>query len=209
MINPENIIFSGTESISTEDISDITSLKLPTRLIFIRTKLIERELKKNLSLKQISVTRQIFPFGLKIDLQSRNPVAFAIREEKGISIKGYVDNEGEFIKEKYFDNKENIIFPVKVFGWNEKYKIYISKIFKAYKNNNDLMVINIDTNGFIILKERELQEIFLGYISRDIDYKLNLILDIKNQLNKQKLSKKIKSLDLTDLSNPKLKVFIP
>ncbi len=208
-VDLKNIYIYGAEFISVNDITENTSLQLPRRLIFIKTKLIEKELEKNISLKQISISRQIFPFGLIIDIQTRNPIAFAVKEEKGIKVQGFVDKNGVFINKKYVPDREKLIFPIKIFGWKKDYKNLISLIIKNYEGTDDLEAIKISSEGFITLEEKFLQKIFLGFKTKDIEEKLNLIFDIREQFKKQKFRKKIKSLDLTDLTNPKIKVFIP
>ena len=207
-VDIKNIHIKDADFFLVNDFTENSSLQLPERLILIKTKLIEKELKQNLSLKQISINRQILPFGLGINIQTRTPVAFAQTEENGIKIKGFVDQDGFFIKEKYLP-KGNLIFPIKILGWKKDYKKLISLIIKTYKNNDDLEVINISSEGFITLEEKFLKKIFLGFQTQEIEEKLNLIFDIKDQLKKQQIRKKIKSLDLTDLANPKIKVFIP
>ena len=205
----KNIYINGADIIKASDIVENTSLQLPYRLIFIKTKLIEKELEQNISLKQISINRQIFPFGLVIHLKMRSPVAFAEREENGIKINGFIDKEGFFIEEKYLSNRDNLNFRIKIIGWKKDYKKLISLIIKTYRDTNDLEVIKISTDGFITLEDKFLQKIFLGFKTQEIEEKLNLIFDMKEQFKKQKIRKKIKSLDLTDLANPKIKVFIP
>jgi len=208
-VDLKNTNIKGTEFISITDIIENSSLQFPTRLIFIKTKLIEKELKQNLSLRQISITRQIFPFGLNIKIQTRKPVALANREENGIKVEGFVDKDGVFIDKKYLPEREKLIFPIKITGWNKDYKKLISFIIKIYKDNDDLEVIKISSEGFITLEEKFFQKIYLGSQIQEIEEKLNLIFDIKEQIKKKKIGKKIKSLDLTDLTNPKIKVFIP
>ena len=69
-VNIQNIKIAGSELFSEKDVVDNSSLKFPIRLIFINTSYLEKELKQNLSLKNISVSRQILPFGLKVYLNS-------------------------------------------------------------------------------------------------------------------------------------------
>ncbi len=208
-IDVKDIFINGADFIKVNDITENSSLQLPKKLIFIKTKLIEKELKQNISLRQISINRQIFPFRLIINLQTRTPVAFAEKEENGVKIKGYVDKDGVFMNDKYVPEKENLIFPIKIFGWKEDYKELISLIIKTYKKNDDLESIKISSEGFITLEEKFLQKIFFGFKTQEIEEKLNLIFDIKEQFKNQNIRKKIKSLDLTDITNPKIKVFIP
>ena len=208
-VDLKDIYVYGSDLITVADIIENSSLKLPRKLIFIKTKLIEKELEQNISLGEISITRQILPFGLRINIQKGKPVAFAEREENGIKIKGFVDKDGNFIKEKYLPERKNLIFPINIFGWKKDNKKLISIILKKYKDTNDLEVIKINSEGFVTLKEKFLQKIFLGSNNQEIEEKLNLIFDIKEQLKKQTIHKKIKSLDLTDLTIPEIKVFIP
>ena len=208
-VNSKNVYINGLKFISLNEIVDNSSLRLPKRLIFIKTKLIEKELMQNTSFSQISITRQIFPFGLRIFIKTREPVAFAEKEKNGLTIQGFVDKDGVFVDEKYFPEKKNLIFPIKIFGWKKDYEKLISKIIATYKDTNDLEVIKISSEGFITLEEKFLKKIFLGFKNREIVEKLNLIFDLKKQLKEQTMGKKIKSLDLTDLTNPRIKVFIP
>ena len=208
-VNLKDIYIKGSDFIKINDITQNSSLQLPKKLILIKTKLIEKELTQNISLRQISITRQIFPFGLVINIKTRTPVAFAEKEENGIKTKGFIDKDGVFIEENHILERKNLTFPIKISGWQKKYQKLISLIIKTYKENDDLEAIKISSEGFITLEEKFLQEIFLGFKTKEIEEKLNLIFDIKAQFKKQNISKKIKSLDLTDLANPKIKVFIP
>ena len=208
-VDLKNTYIIGTEFVSLRDITENSSLQLPIRLIFIKTKLIEKELKENLSLKQISINRQIFPFGLKIKLQTRKPVAFASREENGLKVEGFVDKDGIFIDKKYFPEKEKLTFPIKIFGWNKDSEKIIKLILKKYEDNDALEIIKISSKGFITVEENFLKKIYLGYQLEDLEEKLNLIFDIQEQIKKQKIRKNFKSLDLTDINNPTIKVFIP
>ena len=66
----QDIKIYDSELFSKEDVVNNSSLKFPVRLIFIETNFLEKELKQNLSLKNVSVIRQIFPFGLKIEVNT-------------------------------------------------------------------------------------------------------------------------------------------
>ncbi|MDC3122167.1 FtsQ-type POTRA domain-containing protein, partial [Prochlorococcus sp. AH-716-J21] len=75
-VDIQDIRISGSELFFQNDVLNSSSLKFPIRLIFIKTNFLEKELKQNLSLKNVSVSRQIFPFGLKIHIRTRTPVAY-------------------------------------------------------------------------------------------------------------------------------------
>ena len=75
-VNLQDIRISGSELFSKNDVVKNTSIKFPIRLILINTNFLETELKQNLSLKNVSVNRELFPFGLKVKVDTRTPLAF-------------------------------------------------------------------------------------------------------------------------------------
>ena len=204
----QNISIFGSQLISKEDIITNSSLNLPTPLLFIKTKFTEKELKKNLSLKNVSVTRQLIPFGLKIRIKTRTPIAYGEKISNGKKINGFIDQDGFFINEKYAD-KDNIKnFSSKVFGWEENFREILSKILNSQKNNDvEFISIKFSPNGFLTLEEKSLKTIFLGVDPQIIETQLQIIFDIKNQLKGRIILQRIDNIDLTDPNNPKIKVF--
>ena len=100
-VDVHNIKIYGSKLFTEKDIVENSSLNIPTRLIFIKTKYIEKELKQNLSLKNISVRRQILPFGLIILIQTRKPVAYGERVLNSEKISGFIDEDGFFIYKQH------------------------------------------------------------------------------------------------------------
>ena len=209
-INLNNIKIIGSEVITKEDIITNSSIKFPERLINIKTKLLEKELKKNLSLKNISITREILPFGLRIIIQSREPIAKAEKFLEGNSINGYIDIDGIFIPYEYADLSKETLLPIKFFIWNNESSDAISKILEAQKKFDiNFTNIFIYPDGSIVLEEKTLKKILLGFDSNIIDIQLILINNLKDQLKNNKIIKNIESIDLSDPSNPEIKVFKP
>ena len=209
-VNIQNIRITGSELFSKNDLVDNSSLKFPIRLIFINTSFLEKELKQNLSLKNVSVSRQILPFGLKVYLKTRTPIAFGERILNNKKIKGFIDKDGIFITETNADNINLSEINIKVFGWSEKFKKILSEIFIA-QENSDLEIVKIifSPNGFLTVEEKDLKTIFLGFNNNLINYQLQVINNLKNEFEKNNFSKKIDSIDLTDPDKPKIKVFKP
>ena len=209
-VNFQNIRIYGSDYFSKEEIINNSSLNLPTRLIFIKTKYAEKELKKNLSLKNVSINRQIIPFGLSILIKTRIPIAYGEKTINGAQISGFIDENGFFISEK-FTNTQNIKkLPTKVFGWTENFKGTLSKILKSQKNNEvEFTIIRLSKNGFLTLDEKSLKTILLGFNQKIIDSQLEIINDIKKQLDQTNVLKKIDNIDLTDPKKPIIKVFKP
>ena len=209
-VNSNNLTIYGSQLFSKEDLVNNSSLDFSTRLIFIKTKLIEKELKQNLSLDQVSLRRQIFPFGLKIFIKTRTPIAYGERILNGKKISGFIDEEGIFISKNHVEEKNLGDIYIQVFGWHENFRKTLSKILISQNNNDfELIKVNFSPNGFLTLEEKYLKTIFLGFNPDLLLTQLQKIRDLKNQLKKNNFSYEIDNVDLTDPNKPKIKVFKP
>jgi len=203
-----DIRISGSELFSQNDLAKNSSLEFPIRLILINTFFLEKELKKNLSLKNISVNRELFPFGLKVNINTRTPIAYGEKILNDEKILGFIDKDGVFIDRKNSDEKNLNKPTIQVFGWKDKFKKIISKIFIAQENNEfEIVKITFSPNGFLTVEEKDLKTIFLGFNPNLINYQLQIINKLKNEFKKNNFSEKIDNIDLTDPNKPKIKVF--
>ena len=209
-VNVQDIRISGSGLFSKNDLLKNSSLKFPIRLIFIKTNFLEKELKQNLSLKHVSARRQLIPFGLKIHINTRNPIAFGERIVNDEKISGFVDKDGFFINKQNTENINTSELTIQVVGWEKKFKKILSKIFIAQeKYNLEIVNITFSTNGFLILEEKDLKKIFLGLNPNLINYQLQIIKNLKNEFKNNSFSEKIDNIDLTYPNKPKIKVFKP
>ena len=209
-VETQDIRISGSELFSQNDLVNNSSLKLPIRLIFIKTNLIEKELKQNLSLKNISVNRQIFPFGLKVEINTRTPIAYAEKILNGEKIYGFVDNDGIFINKQNAEDINLSKLTTQVFGWEDKFKKTLSEILIAHESYEfEIVKITFSPNGFLTVEEKDLKTIFLGFKPNLINNQFQKINYLKNEFKKNSFSKKIDNIDLTNPDKPKIKVFKP
>ncbi len=209
-VNVNNIKIYGSTLFKAKDILENSSLNFPTRLVFIKTKYIEKELKQNLSLKKISVIREILPFGLRILIQKRTPVAYGERVFNSEKISGFIDEDGFFIDTQHAEKVTLGRSAIQVYGWQEKSIKTLSKILGAQKNGEiDLIKISFSPNGFLTLEEKDLKLILLGFDQTLVRSQLKIISKIKDHLKKNNLSGEIDNIDLTDPNKPKIKVFKP
>ena len=209
-VNINDIRISGSELFSQNDIVKNSSLKFPIRLILINTYFLEKELKQNLSLKNISVNRELFPFGLKVKVNTRTPIAYGERLLNKEKIFGFIDKDGIFIEKQNVEEKKFKGLTIKVFGWKEKFKKVLSEIFIAQENYDfDIVKISFSPNGFLTVEEKDLQTILLGFNPNLINYQLQIINNLKNEFKRNNFSEKIDNIDLTDPNKPKIKVFKP
>ena len=209
-VNIKDIRIFGSELFSQNDIVKNSSLKFPIRLILINTYFLEKELKQNLSLKNISVNRELFPFGLKVKVNTRTPIAYGERLLNKEKIFGFIDKDGIFIEKQNVEEKKFKGLTIKVFGWKEKFKKVLSEIFIAQENYDfDIVKISFSPNGFLTVEEKDLQNILLGFNPNLINYQLQIINNLKNEFKRNNFSEKIDNIDLTDPNKPKIKVFKP
>ena len=209
-VDIEDIRISGSELFSQNDVVKNSSLNFPIRLIFVKTNLLEKELKQNLSLKNVSVNRELFPFGLKVHINSRIPIAYGERILNDEKILGFIDKDGIFINKQNVDEKNFDKLTIQVLGWKEKFKKILSEIFIAIENYElEIVKISFSYDGFLTIEEKDLNTIFLGLRPNLINYQLQIINNLKNEFKKSSFSKKIDSIDLTNPNKPKIKVFKP
>ncbi len=206
----QDIIISGSKLFSNTDVVNNSSLRFPIRLIFIKTNFLEKELKHNLSLKNVSVSRQILPFGLKVHIQTRTPLAYGVRILNNEKISGFIDIDGIFINKENAEVKNLNNLNIQVFGWEEKFKKILSEILIAQENYEfEIVKVTFSPNGFLSVEEKDLKTIFLGFNPNLINYQLEIINQLKIEFQKNKISKKIENIDLTDPNKPLMKVFKP
>ena len=165
---------------------------------------------KNLSLKNISVSRELFPFGLKVRVNTRIPIAYGEKIFNDQKTSGFIDRDGIFINRKNVDEKNLKNLTTQVFGWKEKYKKILSEILVAQENYKfELVKITFSPNGFLTIEEKDLKKILLGFNPNLIKNQLQIINNLKNEFKKNNFSEKIDNIDLTDPNKPKIKVFKP
>jgi len=209
-VNIQDIRISGSKLFTQNDVVKNSSLKFPIRLILINTNFLEKELKQNLSLKNVSVNRELFPFGLRVKVDTRTPIAYGEKILNDEKISGFIDKDGIFIDRKNTYKKKLNKLTIQVFGWKEKFKNILSEIFIAQENYElEIVKVSFSPNGFLTIEEKDLKTIFLGFSPNSINYQLQIINNLKNEFKKNNFSEKIDNIDLTDPNKPKIKVFKP
>ncbi len=179
-VDIKHIRVSGSELFSRNEVINNSSLKFPIRLIFVKTNLLEKELKQNLSLKNVLVNRELFPFGLKVHIDSRIPIAYGERISNEEKISGFIDKEGFFIEKQNADKKNLNKLTIEVFGWKEKFKKMLTDIFIATENYElEIVKITFSSDGFLTVEEKDLKTIFLGFKPNLINYQLQIINNLK------------------------------
>jgi len=93
---------------------------------------------------------------------------------------------------------------------HDEFEKILSEIFIALdKYELEIVKITFSSDGFLTVEEKDLKTIFLGFKPNLINYQLQKINNLKNELKKNSFSKKIQNIDLTNPDKPKIKVFKP
>ena len=209
-VNIKDIEIYGSDFFKKEVIIKNSSVDFPKGLIFINPKFMEKELKRNLSLENILISRQIIPFRLKIRIKTRTPIAYGEKTISGKETKGFIDKDGFFIDYKYADIRDPKGLSLEVIGWKKKFRKILSKIIKSQQDDEiEFSKIIFSPDGFLTLVEKDLNIILLGLNSNFIDYQLQIIKNLKYQFKTNNIPKKIDNIDLTDPIKPTIKVFKP
>ncbi len=209
-VNIQDLKITGSKLFSKTDVVNNSSLKFPIRLIFIKTNFLEKELKQNLSLKNVSVIRQVLPFGLRVHIKTRTPVAYGERILKNEKILGFIDIDGIFINKENAEDINGNKLTLQVVGWEEKFKKILSTILIAQENYEfELVKVTFSPNGFLTVEEKDLKTIFLGFNPNLINYQLKILNKLKFENKRNKISTKIENIDLTDPNKPIIKLFKP
>ncbi|MBO8206883.1 FtsQ-type POTRA domain-containing protein [Prochlorococcus marinus XMU1406] len=209
-VDIQDIRIYGSQLFSQNDLVNNSSLELPIRLIFIKTNLLEKELKQNLSLKNVSLNRELFPFGLKVIINTTTPIAYGERIFNDEKILGFIDKDGIFINKQNVEENNLKKLTIQVFGWKEEFKKILSEIFIALEDYEfEIVKITFSADGFLTVEEKHLKTIFLGSKPNLINYQLQIMNNLKNEFKKNSFSNKIDNIDLTNPNKPKIKVFKP
>ena len=147
---------------------------------------------------------------MKVHINSRIPIAYGERIIKDKIIFGFIDKDGTFINKNNADRNNLKKLKIQVFGWKENFKKILSEILIATENYElEIVKITFSSDGFLTVEEKDLKTIFLGFNPNLINYQLQKINNLKNELKKNSFSKKIQNIDLTNPDKPKIKVFKP
>lgn len=205
----EQIVIEGNHFLSTKAIRSLLRLSYPQSILQIHPQAIAKSLETIGPIAKATVSRQLLPPGLTIQVKERKPVAAAISSTKQNfkasnpnTAAGLVDEQGVWMpKSIYTQLDKNLELPtLKVIGDNEQYRPYWSEVYQAV-NRSAVQVFEIDWQdpGNLILKT-ELGDVHLGPYGSRFTEQLG-ILDRMRELPTHVSPSKIAYIDL---KNPEL-----
>lgn len=230
----EQIDIQGNQLLSDRTIRSLLSLTYPQSLLRIEPQEIAEKLESKQSLiAKATVTRQLFPPGLTVQVQERQPVAIALsghyanvckqvgcnflaaaaKEEKSPSQQstvGLLDEKGAWISIKSYTSIEKS-FPLptlKIIGSRARYLPYWSKVYQVVRRS-PVKVSEIDWQDpeNLILKT-ELGVVHMGPYSSQLGEQLK-VLDRMRHLSAKLNGRRIDYIDLKKPEAPAIQLLEP
>lgn len=200
---PEQIDIEGNQFLSTQAIRGLLPLSYPQSLWRVEPQAIAESLEEAAPIADATVTRQLMPPGLTIQVQERQPVAIAPGQTNTTSEPGFLDERGVWMPQSsYRSLKANVELPtLQVQGQNEHYRPYWSQVYPVV-HNSPVKVLEIDwRNPANLILKTELGNVHLGPDSSQLTEQL-AVLDRMRQLPTQLQKSQIAYIDLKNPDRP-------
>lgn len=149
---PEQIVIEGNHFLSAQAIRSLLPLSYPQSLLKVQPQALANSLESQAPIAEATVSRQLVPPGLTIQVKERKPVAIAQaatpKNAKSAHLNqpaGLLDEEGVLMPESsYQSNSANIELPtLKVIGSSAQYRPYWSEVYQAV-SHSPIKVFEID-----------------------------------------------------------------
>lgn len=213
------IIIEGNQLLSEQVIQSFLPLSYPKSLLRIQPEELTRSLEFQPTIADATVTRQLFPPGLRVQVKERVPVALArvevlspiaqIKFPKGSSTPtpkasvGLLDQFGVWIPiQSYASPSSTLKLPnLKVIGLPEQYRPYWTQLYQEV-SRSPIKVIEIDCQDPVnLILKTEVGIVHLGPYSPRLSEQLK-VLDKMRQLRTQLNPSQIAYIDLKNPETP-------
>lgn len=201
------VIIEGNQLLSKQVIQSLLPLSYPQSLLRLQPEAIARSLESQATIADATVTRQLFPPGITVQVKERVPVALAlIKSQPGItpapkSSVGLLDQYGVWIPiQSYASSANKLKVPnLRVIGLPEQYYPYWAQLYQAV-SHSPVKVTEIDCQypANLILKT-ELGLVHFGPYSPQLTAQLQKLDKMRQLPDILKLSQ----IAYIDLKNPK------
>lgn len=209
---PEAIAIRGTQGLDPLKVREALDLRLPQPLFQLQPDRIAEQLRTRLPVREVQVSRHLFPAGLTIELMELQPVARASRlvvapGGRSQEVWGLVDAEGNWQSQDSFMRFSRQVptpalsveglQPNRLGQWPEFYRRIAGSPVK---------ITAVDLrNPSQVLLQTELGPVRLGPYGDQFPQQL-LVLDQMRRLPEQVPAQEVSYIDLANPDNPRVKV---
>lgn len=201
LLAPDQITVEGNHLLSDKTIQSLIPLSYPQWLLRADPDAIARSLESQPPIADATVTRQLFPPGITVQVKERVPVATAVTTSANISSVGLLDKSGVWIPIQSYTEFSKLKLPqLRIIGLTEQYRPYWVQLYQAVSHSAiKVMEIDCQDPANLILKT-EIGIVHLGPYSSRLTEQLQKLSEMRQ------LHSKIKSSQVAyiDLKNPHL-----
>ena len=206
-ISFEQTKITGLSGLEKDYIQKITSNFYPKNLLELNPKEIESFLKKELPIKDVSVSRKFFPPEIHLNIIEREPIAFASRVFLNNIEKGMIDIEGSWIPLQFVNQSKKNKIKLSIENWNPNKKNEIILIIKnRILLQSPLQKIKINPLQEIIIKTEHFNSVLLGSNTDRLLEQIQKLNQLQESLPNLLINTKVNIVDLKDPSKPELKL---
>ena len=207
LIDIKQIKVEGSKHLTAKSVVEAGGGILPRTLLKIDPKALEKQLLRALPVKKAVVHREILPPILRIHLQEKELIAYALRQNQNREEKGVLDSEGDWVPLRIANQIHIPEIKITVEGWRESYQEEVGKVLKHRKMlGSPLEKITISPNGALILKTEALGVVQLGANPENLDKQLKALAHLNKSIPEKFKSKPGTILDITDPDKPELQL---
>ncbi|MGQ4646624.1 FtsQ-type POTRA domain-containing protein [Lyngbya aestuarii] len=211
---PEQVVIEGNDTFSTQAIRSLLPLSYPQSLVFLEPQELAAALESRTAIAKATVSRQLLPPGLTIQIEERQPVAVSESHESlestiadSNSSLGLLDEQGIWMSESsYRSLQPNLELPtLKVIGSIELYRPYWSEFYQAIRRS-PVTVFEVDWQdpANLILKT-DLAKVYFGPYTSRFSEQLS-VLDRMRELPIHIEKSQIAYIDLSDPESPAIQM---
>ncbi|MEO0456700.1 MAG: FtsQ-type POTRA domain-containing protein [Cyanobacteria bacterium P01_A01_bin.114] len=214
---PTQVDVSGNHLLSENAVYELLPIEYPQPLLTLQPQAIEQQLVKAGPIAEAVVSRRLFPPGLNVRIDERNPVAIAIpdttmpvaslKEVVPFRQMGLLDESGYWMPYNSFTQLNDDFEPptLQVRGMKASYQKDWPKLFETLQQS-PIKITEIDwRDPSNLILQTDLGTVHMGSYNHRISEQL-LALDQMRNLDSQLDLEKIAFIDLQDPQNPTVEI---
>ena len=221
---PEQVVIEGNHFLSSKAIRSLLPLSYPQSILRVQPQAIAKSLESQAPIAEATVSRQLVPPGLTIQVKERKPVAIAVgtaplgaiaqaaasqnaKTSNATPPPGLLDEQGVLMpSSSYTKMEQNLELPtLKVIGSRDQYRPYWSEVYQAV-SHSPVKVFEIDwQNPANLILKTELGNVHFGPYSSRFTEQLG-VLDRMRELPSHISPSKIAYIDLKDPDFPAIQM---
>jgi cell division protein FtsQ len=221
---PEQVVIEGNHFLSSKAIRSLLPLSYPQSILRVQPQAIAKSLESQAPIAEATVSRQLVPPGLTIQVKERKPVAIAVgtalngaiaqaaasqnaKTSHATAPPGLLDEQGVLMpSSSYTKLEQNLELPtLKVIGSRDQYRPYWSEVYQAV-SHSPVKVFEIDwQNPANLILKTELGNVHFGPYSSRFTEQLG-VLDRMRELPTHISPSKIAYIDLKNPDFPAIQM---